>query len=90
LTHQNPDRGAIGCALLWEVIGGRMPYQIALEREEDGALRLHCTCADAIYRAEDQGRFCKHIEGLQEISRLTGACAVAEPAAGVQPMRRRA
>jgi hypothetical protein len=88
LTHQNPDPGSVGCALLWEVTGGRMPYQIALERLEDGSLRLHCTCADAVYRAEDQGRFCKHVEGLIEVSRLTGACAAAEPAPPIQQLRR--
>jgi hypothetical protein len=81
LTYQNPEPGSVGCALLWEVTGGRMPYQIALERDEGGVLRLHCTCADAVYRAEDQGRFCKHVEGLHEVSRLTGACAAAVPAA---------
>jgi hypothetical protein len=48
----------------WEVTGGRMPYQIALERSEDGNLRIHCTCADAVFRGEEEGRFCKHVHGL--------------------------
>src|SRR5262245_54788333 len=78
LTYQNPDAGAVGCALLWEVTGGRMSYQIALERNEDGRMQLHCTCADSIYRAEEQGRFCKHVQGLMEVGRLTAACAAAE------------
>ena len=30
-----------------------MLYQIALERDEAGNLRIHCTCADAIFRAEE-------------------------------------
>ena len=79
LTYENPDAGSVGCALLWEVTGGRMAYQIALERDEGGHLHLHCTCADAIYRAEEQGRYCKHVRGLMEVGRLTTACAAAEP-----------
>jgi hypothetical protein len=55
-----------------------MSYQIALERDEGGYLQLHCTCADAIYRAGEQGRFCKHVQGLTEVGRLTAACAAAE------------
>jgi predicted nucleic acid-binding Zn finger protein len=46
-----------------------MPYQIALERDEAGTLRIHCTCADAVFRAEDKGRFCKHVRGLLHIGR---------------------
>lgn|SRR5262245_24931752 len=87
LIHHNPDPGSVGCALLWEVSGGRMPYQIALERDEAGGLQLHCTCADAVYRAEDQGRFCKHVQGLIEIGRLTGVCAEARPAVLAPAMR---
>src|SRR5205085_4856090 len=26
----------------------------------------HCTCADAVYKAEEQGRVCKHVQGLLE------------------------
>ena len=33
LTYTNPKPGEAGCALLWEVLGGRLIYQIALERE---------------------------------------------------------
>jgi hypothetical protein len=64
LTYRNPDPDAIGCVLTWEVSGGRQPYQIAVEREEAGRLRLHCTCADAVFRAELKGRFCKHVRGF--------------------------
>jgi hypothetical protein len=64
LTYRNPDPDAVGCVLTWEVSGGRSPYQIAVEREEAGGLRLHCTCADAVFRAELEGRFCKHVHGF--------------------------
>jgi hypothetical protein len=73
LTYRNHDAEAAGCVLLWEVRGGRQPYQVALERDEQGVLRLHCSCADAIYRCESEGRLCKHARGLLEIgSRDTG------------------
>src|SRR5262245_65644274 len=54
LIYRNPEEGAAGCALIWEVFGGRARYQIALERDEAGELRLHCTCADAVFRAEGE------------------------------------
>ena len=63
-TYRNPDVQAPGCVTHWEVLGGRTPYQIALERDESGRHHWHCTCADAVYRAEEQGRVCKHVEGL--------------------------
>ncbi|HEV3261028.1 MAG TPA: hypothetical protein VG013_29525 [Gemmataceae bacterium] len=69
LTYQNPLAGGTGCVMLWEVSGGRLPYQIALERDEAGNLRLHCTCADAVFRAEAEGRFCKHVHGLLQCGR---------------------
>jgi hypothetical protein len=64
LTYRNPDPDAVGCVLTWEVHGGRLPYQIAVERADGGNLRLHCTCADAVFRAEQEGRFCKHVHGF--------------------------
>jgi hypothetical protein len=67
LTYRNPDADATGCVMLWEVSGGRLHYQIALERDEGGGLRLHCSCADAIFRCESEGRICKHVHGLLEI-----------------------
>ena len=67
LTYRNPEGKLPGCVMTWEVSGGRMPYQIALERDDAGSLRIHCTCADAVFRAEDEGRFCKHIHGLIQV-----------------------
>src|SRR5262245_11619448 len=65
LTYRNPDPRAVGCSLLWDVHGGRLTYQIALEREESGRLTWHCTCADAVYRGElVENHCCKHVRGL--------------------------
>jgi hypothetical protein len=50
--------------MTWEVRGGRLPYQLSLEREANGCLRLHCTCADAVYRADLPNHRCKHMEGF--------------------------
>src|SRR5439155_17995728 len=65
LTYCNEDAGEPGCTLACEVVGGRESYQIALERQEDGNLRWHCTCADAVYRE----RICKHVRGLLGLGR---------------------
>jgi hypothetical protein len=64
LLYRNPNADAAGCQFIWEVAGGRLAYQIALEQDAAGSLRLHCTCADAVFRAEAEGRFCKHVRGL--------------------------
>ena len=72
LTYRNPDPQAPGCVLLWEVLGGRQVYQIALERTAGGQLRYHCTCADAVYRGEDRPHTCKHVRGLQALGRKAG------------------
>src|SRR5204863_8514545 len=69
VLYRNPEEKATGCVLRWEVSGGRQAYQVALEREETGNLRLHCTCADAVYRAEAEGRCCKHVRRLLELDR---------------------
>jgi hypothetical protein len=69
LTYRNSQPDGTGCVMTWEVSGGRLIYQIALEREENGGLRCHCTCADAVYRAENEGRYCKHVLGLLEFGR---------------------
>jgi hypothetical protein len=69
LTFRNPDPGATGCALLWDVLGGRDVYQVSLERLAGGALRWHCTCADAVYRGETKPHPCKHVRGLQVLGR---------------------
>lgn len=69
LTYRNPKRSVPGCVVTWEVTGGRMAYQIALERDQTGTLRIHCTCADAVFRAEEEGRLCKHVHGLVQVGR---------------------
>jgi hypothetical protein len=67
VTHCSGDPQEVGCTLAWEVLGGRQTYQVALERETDGSLRWHCTCADSVYRS----RTCKHIRGIQALGRPT-------------------
>jgi hypothetical protein len=74
LTYRNPEPTAAGCLLLWDVQGGREPYQIALERERGGELRWHCTCADAVYRGEDEPHVCKHVRGLRALGRQPALC----------------
>jgi hypothetical protein len=69
LLFRNPDQEGAGCTMLWEVTGGRMAYQIALERDEQNEAHVHCTCADAVFRAEPEGRFCKHIHGLLSLGK---------------------
>lgn len=65
LSYRNPEPDATGCVSTWDVLGGRMSYQIALERDESDRLRFHCTCADAVYRGEvDPHHVCKHVRGL--------------------------
>jgi len=64
ITYRNPERDRAGCLMTWAVVGGRQTYQIALEQDDKGQLHWHCTCADSIYRAEQQGRCCKHVQGL--------------------------
>jgi hypothetical protein len=64
LVHRSPHPDQPGCVGQWEVLGGRMPYQVSLERTDAGRHAWHCTCADAVYRAEEQGRVCKHVRGL--------------------------
>src|SRR4051794_20717146 len=80
LVYRNPEPGGEGCALLWEVSGGRLPYQIALEREPAGGLRWHCTCADHVYRHEDFPDYrCKHVRGLITLGRPAPVSAPGEP-----------
>lgn len=84
LTYRNPEPMTPGCTLLWEVEGGRLQYQVALERQDSGLLRWHCTCADAVYRGEDDERYlCKHVRGLRGFGRATAQATPcpAEPAA---------
>jgi hypothetical protein len=71
LTYRSPDSAAEGCALLWEVYGGRLTYQIAVERDAGGGLTWHCTCADHVYRHEDAAGFqCKHVRALRARGRF--------------------
>lgn len=68
LRYRSQESAQIGCVALWEVRGGRLPYQVALERGEDGQLHWHCTCADAVYRGEKVMRHaCKHVRGLRDM-----------------------
>ena len=64
LIYRNDESATVGCVMLWEVTGGRLPYQIAWERTAAGKSVLHCTCADAVFRGESEGRYCKHVLGL--------------------------
>jgi hypothetical protein len=66
LTYRNPSEESAGCVMTWEVYGGRTPYQIAIERRADRRLKAHCTCADAVFRREEDGRLCKHVQGFLE------------------------
>jgi hypothetical protein len=67
ITYRNPDPVEPGCVMTWDVAGGRHPYQIAVERTDGGDVRWHCSCADAVYRGEDNpNHTCKHVKGLIE------------------------
>lgn len=65
VIYRNPKPDETGCVMTWDVSGGRLPYQISLERTTDGGLMWHCSCADAVYRGEDDpAHLCKHVRGL--------------------------
>jgi hypothetical protein len=65
VTYRNTVPDMSGCVMTWEVSGGRIPYQVALERNAIGSLKWHCTCADMVYRSEqDVAHLCKHIRGI--------------------------
>jgi hypothetical protein len=67
VTYRNTDPNEPGCVMTWDVMGGRLPYQVAAERTSGGELRWHCSCADAVYRGEDNpSHVCKHVAGLLE------------------------
>ena len=73
ITFRTPAPTEPGCVATWEVYGGREDYQISLERSPGGELLWHCTCADAVYRADDTNpnpHYCKHIRGLRELFEL--------------------
>lgn len=80
LTYRNPEPAVPGCSLLYDVRGGRTVYQVALEREPNGELRWHCTCADAIYRGETEpNHVCKHVRGLLQVGRPLADVTPAAP-----------
>jgi hypothetical protein len=65
VIYRNPTPAETGCVMTWDVSGGRLPYQISLERTADDGLLWHCSCADAVYRGEDDpAHVCKHVRGL--------------------------
>ena len=67
VLYRNPTADDAGCVMVWEVAGGRQAYQVALERTAAGTLRWHCSCADMVYRGEDDPwHRCKHVRGLAE------------------------
>ncbi len=67
LMYRHPQFNVGGCLLLWQVVGGRQSYQVALERDDHGQLLWHCTCADHVYRCETiANHACKHIRGLRD------------------------
>jgi hypothetical protein len=78
LVYRNEDAAAVGCALQWDVLGGREVYQVAMERLPSGDLRWHCTCADAVYRGENRPHTCKHVRGLQALGRGTAELTLPE------------
>jgi hypothetical protein len=68
ITYRNPKVQDSGCVMTWEVQGGRMAYQIALEQTPTGKRQWHCSCADAIFRGEDNPNHqCKHVQALREV-----------------------
>lgn len=67
LVYRTLQHDTQGCLLLWHVDGGRQSYQVALERDHQGGLLWHCTCADHVYRCETIAHHaCKHIRGLRD------------------------
>ncbi|MBY0512789.1 MAG: hypothetical protein K2P78_02640 [Gemmataceae bacterium] len=76
VTYRSPDPSEPGCAMAWEVAGGRDTYQIFLERTAAGEKHWHCTCPDAVYRGEDHPEHsCKHVQGLAELLDAVRAAA---------------
>ena len=68
VAYRNPTPGEPGCVITWSVNGGRLPYQVSLERCPNGHLLWHCSCADSVYRGEhDPAHVCKHVRGLIDV-----------------------
>lgn len=81
VSYRNRNPEEPGCVATWEVLGGREQYQISLELTEDGELRWHCTCPDAVYRGElTKDHRCKHVHGLLDV------CETISPLAGQKPV----
>lgn len=67
VTYRNPTPSDPGCVMTWEATGGRLPYQVALERTARGDHLWHCSCADAVYRGGDYPTHkCKHVRAISE------------------------
>jgi hypothetical protein len=81
VVYRAPDRHEPGCVMAWEVAGGRLPYQVALERLPAGGLAWHCSCADAVYRGDDPRHLCKHVRGVMDCLPATDGSGTS-PAAG--------
>ncbi len=86
VTYRNPEPTDTGC-----VMTCRLPYQVALERTAAGELQWHCSCADAVYRGEDNPvHVCKHVRGLIDslppVAARTAAAAPVTPSAGTSPV----
>jgi hypothetical protein len=86
IAYRSPDPNEAGCVAVWEVMGGREGYQIALERTEKSQLRWHCCCPDAVYRQNDKNtHYCKHVQGLFEVFETIGTpvCQMPQTAVAV-------
>src|SRR5438105_2477313 len=44
IAFRNPGATEGECVMVWDVYGGRLPYQVAAERNRTG-VRYYCTCA---------------------------------------------
>ena len=51
LVYCNPVPQGVGCVSTWEIEGGRLVYQVSLERQEDGRLRWHCSWHNSVGHA---------------------------------------
>jgi len=70
ITFRSPTSTEPGCVATWEIYGGREEYQLSLERTHGSELIWHCTCPDAVYRADDKNptpHYCKHVRALREL-----------------------
>ena len=82
VTYRNPEPAEPGCVMTWEVTGGREGYQVSAERTDEGRVRWHCTCADAIYHGENNhAHRCKHVQGLLALFETIGRPVRRLPAA---------